>query len=149
MSSSPIHMRTIFLLVSLSACGPSYEVRHDDWLARRSSSTIPAQNEAGDPVQLRTDKLENARVVEHGDRLRGRQATLRYRLSLGFLAAGTVLSVAAITSFLSILAPCEGDERCWLPQTITGATLGSFSGLSFIVGTALFPSALGEAEAPR
>jgi hypothetical protein len=134
----------LLFLVSFSACAPSYWMRPSEWSRVPHVDTVEAENDAGEIVKLRAEKLDDAVTETDGDLVRVHPSNTRYKAAAGLLTVGTILAAASMAAFLSQLAPCQGDEACWVPQTISGATLGAFAGVSLIIGSSLLPSALND-----
>jgi hypothetical protein len=134
----------LLFLAGLSACAPSYWMRPDEWRRVPYENTVEAEDGAGHTVKLRAEKLDDATVENHGDRVRVRPYNARYKAAASLLTIGSILVAASAASFLSMLAPCQGDEVCFVPQTVAGATLGGFAVLSLGIGSGLLPSALND-----
>ena len=136
-------MRKLILLCALSACAPSYLVRPEEWNRVRDRETIEAENEAGQTVRLKAEKLDDASTETEGDRVRVHPYNRRYKAAAGLLTVGVLLVVASSIAALTQLGPCDGDE-CWVPRMASSLILGSFGGLSVSIGGALLPSALND-----
>jgi hypothetical protein len=128
----------------LGGCAPSYWVRPEEWSQVSRRETIEAENDAGEKVRLKAEKLDDATTETQGNRVRVHPYNRRYKAAIGLLTVGQILMLASTVAFTSTLAPCTGDEACWLPQLVAGATFASVGFVSIGIGSALLPSALND-----
>jgi hypothetical protein len=139
------NMRTLILLCGLSACaGPSYLVRPEEWSRARDRETIEAENEVGETVRLKAQKLDDAATGTEGDRVRVHPANTRYKVAAGLLTIGAILIVGSSIAALTQLAPCDRGDECWIPGMVSSLTLGTIGGVSMTIGGAMLPSALND-----
>jgi hypothetical protein len=149
--AEPTGMKKLLLMmVIVSGCAPSYWVQESDLKRARRGyvSSIPATHDVGDdPLRLKAASLEGVGIDEdNGQAVRVTPHHTRLKVGWALLGVGAGLAILGIGAGLSALAPCTGDESCWVPQMISGSTLGSIGGVSMIIGGALAGTSLHEAE---
>ena len=142
--------KLLLLMVIAGGCAPSYWVQESDLVrARRGyASSVPATRVVGDdPLQLKAASLEGVGADEdRGQAVRVTPQHTKLKVGWALLGIGAGLAVGGLIAGLSSMAPCTGDENCWLPQLIAGSTLGGFGGASMLIGGAIAGTSLHDAE---
>jgi hypothetical protein len=138
------------LCLFLVGCAPSYWVQDYDFRTARNRETVPATRSAdadADPLRLKAETLDGVTPDQTKDsRVRVTPRHPRNTIGWAIFGVGAVLAAAGIGAGLSAYAPCSGDEGCWLPQLVTGSTLGTIGGVSMIIGGVVAASTVRDAE---
>jgi hypothetical protein len=137
------------LCLLLIGCAPSYWMERSDYRRSIKYETVPAtrSSDGEDPVVLKAELLDGIRPDEtRGSQVRVTPRHTRNQIGWALFGIGAVLTAAGIGVGLSAMAPCTGDEACWLPQMVSGSTLGAIGGISMMVGGAVAGTSLHEAE---
>jgi hypothetical protein len=137
------------LCLLLMGCAPSYWMERRDYRTSIKCETVPATRDLGgdDPVILKAELLDGVRPVEtRGSKVRVTPRHTRNQIGWAVFGIGAVLAAAGMGAGLSAMAPCTGDEACWVPQMVSGSTLGAIGGISMIIGGVVAGTSLHEAE---